>query len=227
MQALRGCRKVCPWKRFWSSSTHPAAGFRRQMLQNAWSCLVRTDYKRSVWVHHFRSPLFASWIPIICFPVIPSPFMYVLWQENKVLKFLSFMWNPLSWVMEAAAVMALVLVGGVSSVLWRSKIWSLTSDLPDNSWKNVTWHTSFSIFSIFICLCSEPGSWLGGFSWNRLSSGYQLSHQLHWGKQCRQRCCSSHVSLGTENKGLYINKNWSISFRSCGAQRTWVWSTDL
>ncbi|KAI4355344.1 hypothetical protein L6164_004125 [Bauhinia variegata] len=32
--------------------------------------------------------------------------------ENKILKFLSFMWNPLSWVMEAAAVMAIVLANG-------------------------------------------------------------------------------------------------------------------
>ncbi|KAI3409603.1 Plasma membrane ATPase [Psidium guajava] len=32
--------------------------------------------------------------------------------ENKLLKFLSFMWNPLSWVMEAAAVMAIVLANG-------------------------------------------------------------------------------------------------------------------
>nr|ASM90201.1 plasma membrane H+-ATPase 10 [Sesuvium portulacastrum] len=32
--------------------------------------------------------------------------------ENKFLKFLGFMWNPLSWVMEAAAVMALVLANG-------------------------------------------------------------------------------------------------------------------
>lgn len=32
--------------------------------------------------------------------------------ENKFLKFLSFMWNPLSWVMEAAAVMALALANG-------------------------------------------------------------------------------------------------------------------
>ncbi|KAL9247232.1 hypothetical protein vseg_020685 [Gypsophila vaccaria] len=32
--------------------------------------------------------------------------------ENKFLKFLSFMWNPLSWVMEAAAVMALILANG-------------------------------------------------------------------------------------------------------------------
>lgn len=33
-------------------------------------------------------------------------------SENKVLKFLGFMWNPLSWVMEAAAIMAIVLANG-------------------------------------------------------------------------------------------------------------------
>ncbi|RDY06448.1 ATPase 10, plasma membrane-type, partial [Mucuna pruriens] len=39
----------------------------------------------------------------------------MLLQENKILKFLSFMWNPLSWVMEAAALMAIILAnGGVS-----------------------------------------------------------------------------------------------------------------
>ncbi|KAG6493674.1 hypothetical protein ZIOFF_048667 [Zingiber officinale] len=32
--------------------------------------------------------------------------------ENKFLKFLSFMWNPLSWVMEAAAVMAIAMANG-------------------------------------------------------------------------------------------------------------------
>ncbi|TXG68154.1 hypothetical protein EZV62_003089 [Acer yangbiense] len=32
--------------------------------------------------------------------------------ENKFLKFLGFMWNPLSWVMEAAAVMAIALANG-------------------------------------------------------------------------------------------------------------------
>lgn len=42
----------------------------------------------------------------------------MLMQENKILKFLGFMWNPLSWVMEAAAVMAIVLAnGGVSREL--------------------------------------------------------------------------------------------------------------
>ncbi|KAK7255160.1 hypothetical protein RIF29_28564 [Crotalaria pallida] len=33
-------------------------------------------------------------------------------KENKVLKFLGFMWNPLSWVMEAAAIMAIAVANG-------------------------------------------------------------------------------------------------------------------
>ncbi|XP_047967851.1 plasma membrane ATPase 4-like [Salvia hispanica] len=33
-------------------------------------------------------------------------------KESKLLKFLGFMWNPLSWVMEAAALMAIVLANG-------------------------------------------------------------------------------------------------------------------
>ncbi|RRT65429.1 hypothetical protein B296_00032891 [Ensete ventricosum] len=33
-------------------------------------------------------------------------------QESKILKFLGFMWNPLSWVMEMAAVMAIALANG-------------------------------------------------------------------------------------------------------------------
>ena len=37
-------------------------------------------------------------------------------QESKVLKFLGFMWNPLSWVMEVLAIMAIALAnGGVSA----------------------------------------------------------------------------------------------------------------
>lgn len=31
-----------------------------------------------------------------------------------MLKFLGFMWNPLSWVMEAAAIMAIALANGLS-----------------------------------------------------------------------------------------------------------------
>ncbi|KAG6782391.1 hypothetical protein POTOM_011791 [Populus tomentosa] len=37
--------------------------------------------------------------------------LFVL-QESKILKFLGFMWNPFSWVMEAAAIMAIALAHG-------------------------------------------------------------------------------------------------------------------
>jgi H+-transporting ATPase len=33
-------------------------------------------------------------------------------KESKILKFLGFMWNPLSWVMEIAAIMAIALANG-------------------------------------------------------------------------------------------------------------------
>jgi H+-transporting ATPase len=35
-------------------------------------------------------------------------------QENRFVKFLGFMWNPLSWVMEAAALMAIALANSQS-----------------------------------------------------------------------------------------------------------------
>lgn len=41
----------------------------------------------------------------------PDGFMFSK-QESKILKFLGFMWNPLSWVMEAAALMAIALANG-------------------------------------------------------------------------------------------------------------------
>ncbi len=48
------------------------------------------------------------WIRLLCWLLLT----YVVVQENKFLKFLGFMWNPLSWVMEAAALMAIVLANG-------------------------------------------------------------------------------------------------------------------
>lgn len=38
-------------------------------------------------------------------------------HESLILKFLSFVWNPLSWVMEAAAIMALVGSASLSAFL--------------------------------------------------------------------------------------------------------------
>ncbi|GFP85510.1 ATPase 8 plasma membrane-type [Phtheirospermum japonicum] len=41
-------------------------------------------------------------------------------KDSKFLKFLGFMWNPLSWVMESAAVMAIVLAnGGCKAPDWQ------------------------------------------------------------------------------------------------------------
>ena len=55
----------------------------------------------------------------------PCNWMFCL-QESKVLKFLGFMWNPLSWVMEAAAVMAIVLANGDKISLASSRFFSST-----------------------------------------------------------------------------------------------------
>nr|WNE31611.1 AHA8 [Hordeum vulgare] len=41
-------------------------------------------------------------------------------NESKILKFLGFMWNPLSWVMEAAAIMAIALAHGGSDLRGKS-----------------------------------------------------------------------------------------------------------
>lgn len=38
--------------------------------------------------------------------------IFITLKESKILKFLGFMWNPLSWVMEAAAIMAIAIPHG-------------------------------------------------------------------------------------------------------------------
>lgn len=48
-------------------------------------------------------------------------------KDRKLLKFLGFMWNPLSWVMECAAIMAIALANG-----------------------GVTHNPHFSFFSLFL-----------------------------------------------------------------------------
>lgn len=61
----------------------------------------------------------------VLFNFQPYIIILLLMQENKFLKFLSFMWNPLSWVMEAAAVMAIVLANGGVSLLYPAMLFSL------------------------------------------------------------------------------------------------------
>lgn len=48
-------------------------------------------------------------------------------KESKLLKFLGFMWNPLSWVMEAAAIMAIALAnGGNKAPDWQDFVGIIT-----------------------------------------------------------------------------------------------------
>mmetsp|Transcript_24246 Transcript_24246/g.38834 ORF Transcript_24246/g.38834 Transcript_24246/m.38834 type:complete len:1004 (-) Transcript_24246:206-3217(-) len=44
--------------------------------------------------------------------------------ESKLMKFLAFMWNPLSWVMEAAAIVAIVLSNGPQPYLFPNDQWA-------------------------------------------------------------------------------------------------------
>lgn len=57
-----------------------------------------------------------------CLRAILALLFTVILQESKILKFLGFMWNPLSWVMEAAAIMAIALANGGVSSLQSSKL---------------------------------------------------------------------------------------------------------
>ncbi|KAL0364651.1 UNVERIFIED_CONTAM: Plasma membrane ATPase 3 [Sesamum angustifolium] len=47
-------------------------------------------------------------------------------KESKFLKFLGFMWNPLSWVMEAAAIMAIALANGGGKPDWQDFVGIIT-----------------------------------------------------------------------------------------------------
>ena len=61
--------------------------------------------------------LIVLWFLDICLCFFVSNFVLLgVFQESKFLKFLGFMWNPLSWVMEAAAIMAIALANGGVSV---------------------------------------------------------------------------------------------------------------
>ncbi|CAH2080464.1 unnamed protein product [Thlaspi arvense] len=76
--------------------------------------------------------------------------------ENKFLKFLSFMWNPLSWVMEAAAVMAIVLANGgvLRDGHWQEEDAAILSALTGESLP-VTKRTGDEVFSGSTCKHGE------------------------------------------------------------------------
>lgn len=90
-------------------------------------------------------------------------------QESKFIKFLGFMWNPLSWVMEAAAIMAIALAnGGVSAKLFRVTVASFVRLLL------------FWVICLLICnvvyLYAGQASGLARFCGYHYSAGYQFHH---------------------------------------------------
>ena len=118
------------WGSIWESEMQPwGAHFRAGTATpaNIWSQQARREGGQ-----FFLASLLISWLlgKILFFLIIEWNWVTSLcyfkflihldcWglQESKFLKFLGFMWNPLSWVMEAAAIMAIALAnGGVSTM---------------------------------------------------------------------------------------------------------------
>lgn len=60
----------------------------------------------------------------LCFYAFSLNMLFFHPQENKILKFLGFMWNPLSWVMEAAAIMSIALANGGVRICLLAHIYS-------------------------------------------------------------------------------------------------------
>lgn len=105
-------------------------------------------------------------------------------QESKFLKFLGFMWNPLSWVMEAAAIMAIALAnGGVGhrNLLQTSNSISklFSFGIFVHSW-NVFW----VVVVLWLCMSSGEATRLAGLCWYHNSACHQLNNQFYRGKQC-------------------------------------------
>jgi H+-transporting ATPase len=84
-------------------------------------------------------------------------------KESKLLKFLGFMWNPLSWVMESAAIMAIALAnGGVTLTNLPLSDPSLYLSIINNTLNN-----------------SGQATGLAGLPWYCCVACHQLNDQLH------------------------------------------------
>jgi hypothetical protein len=99
-------------------------------------------------------------------------------KESKVLKFLGFMWNPLSWVMEAAAIMAIALANGGVSLPRPCSTRPL--DSIDRS-RNDSGGDYEELASLF----SGQAAGLGGLRRDHHAAHHQLLHLLLRGEQCR------------------------------------------
>lgn len=98
-------------------------------------------------------------------------------QESKILKFLGFMWNPLSWVMEAAAIMAIALANG--GVIIIIKFYFFSNSLSGvfymyvpSDWREKVW----------LSIDAGKASGLARFFGYHCVAHYQFNHQFRWRK---------------------------------------------
>ena len=86
------------------------------------------------------------------------------------MKFLGFMWNPLSWVMEAAAIMAIALANGGVSASFNGLLYRISlEDL-----------CLFRLFNEFYLLSlAGKAARLARLCWYHYAAYHQLYHQFY------------------------------------------------
>lgn len=112
MHRYRPCRSEFPSRKCSSSWNVAETVWHRRKGSTGSKSLATTSLKR----RRQNTFIFISLLVriVLCWVVEGKCDIWIipLKQESKILKFLGFMWNPLSWVMEAAAIMAIVLANG-------------------------------------------------------------------------------------------------------------------
>lgn len=78
-------------------------------------------------------------------------------QENKFLKFLGFMWNPLSWVMEIAALMAIVMANGGVNFLFLPHSTYLLAYFQQPYWGKISNILAWIVYDLI--MQGEPPDW--------------------------------------------------------------------
>lgn len=111
-------RKIFPLKKFLTILNVQERDWVQMQSKSGWIYLDITNLKRKRLENKCSRCIISTSSVTLCVSVFWLVYLPFLPQESKILKFLGFMWNPLSWVMEAAAIMAIALAhGGVSLYL--------------------------------------------------------------------------------------------------------------
>ncbi|KAF9598925.1 hypothetical protein IFM89_033123 [Coptis chinensis] len=82
-------------------------------------------------------------------------------KESKFLKFLGFMWNPLSWVMGSGAIMAIALANGGCHKWCDGAIGNLLKPMLGRGWYELHHGVRISD-SALVAVCNSFGRYIGG-----------------------------------------------------------------